>query len=114
MDLYTVTLRRKQVISTYDAKGRLSGMKEMFLDQVHAGCPAQLANTYRTKFPESFVSAVREIPEPQRRDGGKARVTDGASVRQRRPQAASGRVEAPMHVDDMAEAVSRAVAREAA
>jgi len=62
-DLYTITLRRKQIITSYDARGRATGTTETFVEESHSGYPAALVETYKRKFGEAVISVKREIPE---------------------------------------------------
>lgn len=119
-DLFTVTLRRQQIITVYDKKGQRSGETTTWLEESHHDCPAQLVATYRRMYPDNVVKVEAEARidtrQPRRstaRTNFDARGTDRRSDRQNRPHTATAASEAPIYGGDYADAVNAAVKREA-
>lgn len=57
---YTVRMVRKQVISTYDTKGKKTGETVHELPQVFHDLPHATALAYREKFPDAKVEIERQ------------------------------------------------------
>jgi hypothetical protein len=66
-DLYTIYMRQKQVITTYDKRGNPTGATEVFVEVTHSMMPAATVRNYKAAFPDAFVRAEREIPSPTSR-----------------------------------------------
>lgn len=66
MSFYTVRMKRKQIISKYDARGRKIGETETLIDQVYHDLPYQTAQSYLTQFPDAQVTIERQAQEFRR------------------------------------------------
>jgi hypothetical protein len=63
MSFYTVRMKRKQIISKYDARGRKISEIETLVDQVYHDLPHQTALSYQTQFPDAQVTIERQAQE---------------------------------------------------
>jgi hypothetical protein len=62
MPLCTVHMKRKQIVSRFNAKGEKIAEETVLLDQVYHGLPAKTAEAYHTKFPDAQVKITEEAP----------------------------------------------------
>lgn len=66
-DLYTVTLRKKTMISKYAPDGTKIGEDFTYTNTEIRDLPARTVETYRRTFPDNFVSSQLQAPQPSSR-----------------------------------------------
>jgi hypothetical protein len=66
MQLFTVKMIAKRIISLFDFNGDKTGERVEEIPQVYRDLPAQTAQTYKRQFPDNKVEIEAQTPEPVR------------------------------------------------
>lgn len=112
---YTLVMRRKQKITSYNTKGALIETRETFVEETHSGLPAATVAGYRKKFPDAIVRVTAETVDrqPMRVSGARSTERDYKPLRRKLgPEVEKPAAPAPAHVGTYGELVDRMAERE--
>lgn len=91
MELFTVTLKRKIIITRYEGRSVIE--KTDLIEEIYRDLPLTTANRYKTLFPENDVQITRQ--DPIETSGGRVSVKIGAQATKMGQRAAFGDKELP-------------------
>jgi hypothetical protein len=109
MQLYTVRMKRKQIVTIYGAqKNTIS--EERLIDEVYHDLPHKTALAYKTKFPDAqvVIEAQAEMTSPRSSRDFRPKVDAGAKREIVRTKP-TPRPETGIHTGGYAEAINKAM-----
>lgn len=98
-ELYTVRMKRKQIVSIFDARGKKIREETRLLDQVYTDLPYSTALMYREKSPDADVKIERQVPEREVRSRAKHKVIT-SGIAEYSPRKRSSAEEKPARKDE--------------